>query len=359
MPTFHRYCYTCIMQWYATAVRSRKEKGMEQRPLGATGLTVSALGYGSGAIGGLFTKGDPAEQQRAVARALDAGITYFDTAPSYGDGRSETNLGRVLRELNAWGRVVVGTKVRLAPSDLAHPIMAIQRSAEESLRRLDHDSVDLMQLHNPIIGRGADGIQTASGGSVDDVAVQDAIAEGLRHVQARGLARHIGFTGIGDTAAVHRTIASGTFATVQSYFNAVNPSAGYAGASGGEQDFGGVIDAAASAGMGVIAIRVLAAGALAAQPERHANAGDPGSPLVGGAEYTRDLNRAKDLSALATEFDLEGTLEMAVRFALAKPGISTALVGYSDLSQLEDAIRWAERGPLPNDLVQRIVAAAR
>src|SRR5690349_3323267 len=108
-------------------------KAMEQRPLGSTGLTVSALGYGSGAIGGLFTKGDPAEQKRAVARALDAGITYYDTAPSYGDGRSETNLGRVLGELNAWGRVVVGTKVRLGSDDLADPVAAIQRSAEESL----------------------------------------------------------------------------------------------------------------------------------------------------------------------------------------------------------------------------------
>ncbi len=72
---------------------------MEQRPLGKTGLEVSVLGYGSGAIGGLFTKGDPAEQRRAVARALDAGITYYDTASSYGDGKSEENLGRVLREL--------------------------------------------------------------------------------------------------------------------------------------------------------------------------------------------------------------------------------------------------------------------
>lgn len=60
---------------------------MEQRTLGRTGLRVSALGFGCGAIGGLMVRGDPAEQRRAVAHAIQAGITYFDTAPSYGDGR--------------------------------------------------------------------------------------------------------------------------------------------------------------------------------------------------------------------------------------------------------------------------------
>jgi len=257
---------------------------MEQRPLGRTGVQVSALGYGSGAIGGLFTKGDPAEQRRAVARALDAGITYYDTASSYGDGKSEENLGRVLRELDAWGRVIVGTKVRLTTDDLSDPVTAIQTSIEASLRRLNHDTVDLLQLHNPITRPGAGALQTASGGSVGLDAVQGTIAEGLQRVKERGLARQIGFTGLGETAALHDAVRSGMFATVQSYFNAVNPSAGYAGASGSEQDFGGLIDTAAGAGVGVIAIRVLAAGALALQPERHANAGDPGSPLVGGGD---------------------------------------------------------------------------
>ncbi len=332
---------------------------MEQRPLGRTGLQVSALGYGSGAIGGLFTKGDPAEQQRAVARALDAGITYYDTASSYGDGTSETNLGRVLRELDAWNRVVVGTKVRLTTDDLADPVAAIQSSAEASLRRLGHDAVDLLQLHNPITQPGAGAFSTASGGSVSLETVQGAIAEGLRRVKERGLARQIGFTGLGETVALRDAVQSGIFATMQSYFNAINPSAGYAGASGGEQDFDGLINAAADAGVGVIAIRVLAAGALALQPERHANAGDPGSPLAGGAEYARDMNRAKDLAWFATEAGLENTLELAVRFALAKPGISTVLVGYSDLAQLEDALRWTARGPLPPDVVAQITAAAR
>src|SRR6202158_4993204 len=98
---------------------------MEQRPLGTTGLAVSALGFGCGAVGGLMVRGEPAEQRQAVSRALDAGITYFDTAAAYGDGLSEEHLGQVMRDLGAWSKVVVGTKFRLRPEDMADPPTAI------------------------------------------------------------------------------------------------------------------------------------------------------------------------------------------------------------------------------------------
>ena len=70
---------------------------MEYRTLGRTGLRVSALGFGCGSIGGLMVRGQEDEQRRTFERALEAGITYFDTAPSYGDGRSEETLGRAGR----------------------------------------------------------------------------------------------------------------------------------------------------------------------------------------------------------------------------------------------------------------------
>lgn len=327
---------------------------MEYRRLGKTGLTVSALGFGCGSVGGLMVRGDPREQTRAVARALEAGITYFDTAPSYGDGRSEENLGRALRDLGAWDRVVVGTKVRLALTDLADPTAAIVRSLQQSLARLDRSMVDLLQLHNPIVRDQRD-----ADGSLDLEHVTGAIADGLKRMVTDGLVRHIGFTGLGDAGALREVVLTGAFDTVQSYFNVLNPSAGFAGAAGGGQDFGGLIDTAAQAGLGVIAIRVLAAGALTGHAERAANAGGPGRPLAGGAEYTTDVERARALTPLARELGLEGPLELAVRFALSKPGISTVLVGYSDLAQLESAVRWAERGPLPDDAARRVVETAR
>lgn len=316
---------------------------MEQRQLGRTGLQVSALGFGCGAVGGLMVLGDPAEQKRAVTRALEAGINYFDTAALYGDGRSEQNLGRVLNELGAWDRVVVGTKVRLPATD--QPRKAVRESLEASLRRLGHDSVDVFHYHNPVTRADRD-------------RVLGDIARGFEDVVQAGLARHAGFTGLGDTPVVVEVVRSEPYATVQTYFNMLNPSAGYAGHAGGQQDFGGMIDTAASAGCGVIVIRVLSAGAASGQESRAANAGDPGSGIVSGSGYESDVARARGLEALATESGLESTIELALRFGLSKPGVSTVLVGYSNFDHLEQAIRFAERGALPADVVQRVVDSA-
>ena len=75
-------------------------------------MEFSEIGFGCGDVGGLMVRGEPADQVRAVARAMELGINYFDTASRYGGGRSETNLGRVLKELSA--DVFVGTKYSLS-----------------------------------------------------------------------------------------------------------------------------------------------------------------------------------------------------------------------------------------------------
>src|SRR5579859_1299516 len=278
---------------------------MEQRPLGSTGLTVSALGFGCGAVGGLMVRGDAAEQRQAVSRALDAGITYFDTAALYGDGASETNLGRVMRELGTWSRVVVGTKVRVPPTSDVRG--AVRNSLEASLGRLGRSDVDVFHLHNQV------GLTRAEGGQLELRDVLGEVAQALGDVRQAGLARHVGFTGLGDSTALREVVMAEPFETVQAYFNVLNPSAGFTGHSGGQQDFEGLIDTAARAGRGVIVIRALAAGAAAAVPGRAANAGDPGGNLVSGGSYATDLERAAQFAALASEIGLEGPVELAIR----------------------------------------------
>jgi aryl-alcohol dehydrogenase-like predicted oxidoreductase len=320
---------------------------MEQRALGATGLTVSSLGFGCGAVGGLMVRGEPDNQRQAVSRALDAGIDYFDTAAQYGDGRSEENLGRVMRELGAWSRVVVGTKARLRAEDVADPARAIRASLQASLTRLGRSDVEVFHLHNPVaLSRAADG-------SLELATVLGEVAAGMRAVVEAGLARHVGFTGLGDSAAVREVVRAEPYETVQTYFNVLNPSAGFTGHDGGQQDFEGLIDTAARAGRGVIVIRVLAAGAAAAEPVRAANAGDPGAGLVSGGSYAADVERARRVRDLAAELGLESPVELALRFGLSKPGVSTVLVGYSTLDHLEQAIKYAERGALSEDAVRR------
>jgi len=79
---------------------------MEMRTFGRSGLRLSVLGFGCGAVGGLMVRGDPADQERAVARALAAGVNYFDTAALYGNGESEQNLGRLLKKLRPANAII-------------------------------------------------------------------------------------------------------------------------------------------------------------------------------------------------------------------------------------------------------------
>src|SRR5579864_6318542 len=190
---------------------------METRVFGRTGMRVSVLGFGCGAVGGLMVRGDAADQERAVARALEAGVNYFDTAVQYGDGESEKNLGRALANLKP-ANVIVGTKVRLPASDYRHIAEAVTRSLEGSLQRLGMERVDIFHLHNSITADG-------TGESLPASQVLGEIVPAFERLRAQGKTRFIGITAIGDTAALHQVIDARVFQSAQVVFNMLNPSA--------------------------------------------------------------------------------------------------------------------------------------
>ena len=121
---------------------------MNKKRFGRTDLDVSLLTFGCGAVGGLMTAGSAADQDRTVAWARDNGINFFDTAPSYGNTASETNLGRALGR-NRDG-IVVSTKVGVTEADHGDLAGAIRASLDASLARLQQDHVDIFQLHNTL-----------------------------------------------------------------------------------------------------------------------------------------------------------------------------------------------------------------
>ncbi len=122
---------------------------MHSRRLGKTGLAVSEVGFGAWAIGGSWGETDDDESLAAMHAAVDAGVTFFDTADVYGDGRSERLLGRLLRERDE--RLVVATKFgRAAPLDLANLTYDnLHGWLERSRENLGVDVIDLVQLHCP------------------------------------------------------------------------------------------------------------------------------------------------------------------------------------------------------------------
>ena len=315
---------------------------MKYRVLGKTGLNISILGFGCGNMGGLLVRGDRQTIVNVLARAMELGINYFDTASQYGDGQSEINLGMALKELRA--DIKVGTKVRLSERDMANIPESVKSSIESSLKRLGRERVDLIQLHNPIrLYRKPEGTQVS-------VADLEQISEAFNLLQKQGKVRFWGITGLGETEALLQVIDSGMADTVQTCYNLLNPTAGRpAPHAYAFQNFKQMIDRAVASQMGVLAIRILAGGALSGKTERHPVAGQPVTPIASSTYYEADVDRSNDFRFLVEKGIVDNLSEAAIRFAISKTEISSALLGISDLEQLEKAVEYVNRGPLPEN----------
>jgi aryl-alcohol dehydrogenase-like predicted oxidoreductase len=321
---------------------------MEYRTLGRTGLEVSALAFGCGDVGGLMVRGAPADRERGVARALELGINYLDTAPSYGRGQSERNLGVVLRALKP--EVMVGSKCRLAADDLRDVAGALTRSVETSLGLLGIPRLDLFHLHNPI-GR----IRSERRLGIADVL--DAVAPAARRLKEQGKIRFFGVTALGETGALHRALASGAIDTAQVCLNLLCPSAAHVVPAGfPAQDFDQLAVLAREQGVGTIGIRVLAGGALSGETARHPIAIPAVDPIASGPDYATDAARAHAFAPLVAEGYATSVVEAALRFALTTDALSTVLIGTSDLAQLEAAAAAVAKGPLPAPAMARLGA---
>ena len=321
---------------------------METRALGRTGLEVSILGFGCGAVGGLMVRGTPADQERAVARAIELGINYFDTAAMYGSGESERNLGRVIRSLKP--DIRVGTKVRVPADERSRVGAAVTASLEASLQRLQLEQVDLFQLHNHITRAGRDSDLTPE-------IVLGEVVPAFERLREQGKTRFCGITAVGDTSALHEVVDARAFDTAQVSYNLLNPSAGTPVASGyPAHDFGNLLAHTRTASMGVIAIRVLAAGALSGVEARHPLGSPSVEPIGSGSAYRIDVERARRLEPLVREGFADSVIELAVRFVISNEAVSTALVGYSTLDHLEYAAAAVDKGPLPGAAIDRIAA---
>jgi L-galactose dehydrogenase/L-glyceraldehyde 3-phosphate reductase len=321
---------------------------MEYRVLGRTNLRVSVLGFGCGNVGGLMVRGTRPERERAVGRALDLGVNFFDTAPLYGDGVSEAHLGEALQTLKA--ECLVATKVRVGPGGLADPAATVTRSLETSLRRLRRDRVDLLQLHDPVRVARAGGEP-----GVDEVLEQ--ILPAFEALRRAGKLGFVGMTAIGDTPAIHRVVDAGAVDSAQVPFNLLNPTAEFTVPSGFPgQDLDRLFRRIRAQRMGVVVIRVLAAGALSGELARHPIAVPEVEPIASGPDYATDVGRARVFRGLVTDGYAASVVEAALRFPLGSDAVSTVLLGYSSLEHLEAAAAAVAKGRLASEAVARLHA---
>jgi L-galactose dehydrogenase/L-glyceraldehyde 3-phosphate reductase len=315
--------------------------------LGKSGLPVSALGFGCGFVGGLMVQGSTSEQDAAVGMCADLGITYFDTAPHYGSGRSEEHLGRALARSRL--KAVIGTKVMVPTASGAHVSDSIRTSVEDSLRRLKVERIDLLQVHN-----GVSSAPTGNGLSPERVLEQ--VVPELKSLQSAGKIRSIGMSGLGQSSAISRLIESGDFDTAQLVVNLLNPSAAApVPAVFGAQNYNQVLASAEKKNMGTIGIRALAGGALTGSADRHPVALAKVDPIGSGASYAADVQLSQMFRTLVAEDRAEDLTDLAVRYSLSFP-FSTIVLGFSSLEQVKDAAKSAERGRLDVDTLARIAA---
>lgn len=383
---------------------------MEYRPLGQTGVRLSAVSFGAGPVPALMTGPDADRQLETVHAALQAGINGFDTAAGYGQGRSEAGLGAALAGLGARRDVHLATKVRLQPADLDDIAGGVRRSVERSLQRLRVERVTLLQLHNAIaFDRGAwpDAV------TPDDVLRPGGVADTLARLRQEGLIAHFGLTATGDSAALRQVIRTGVFQTAQVPFSLVDraaaratgnsavaqggsadaqgggsggdsasantrdntvPSAhdadpggskvGSSGRSGVETARNGAVPEASpglhpepgsllaecmAQGMGVLAIRVFAGGALAGQPPSAHTLQTQYFPLD---LYHRDRRRGEHVRrTLDPGTDLR---EIALRFVLSHPAVTSAIIGFGAPEHVTAAAAYQAAGPLPPEMLRTL-----
>jgi aryl-alcohol dehydrogenase-like predicted oxidoreductase len=297
------------------------------------------VGCGGGGIGHVWGPTTEEESVRAIHRALELGVNFFDVAPSYGSGKAEEVLGRALH-----GRqdpTVVATKVRLATEEMHDVTGAVRTSVEASLRRLRRETVDVLHVHNRFTPRRGDLPHSLS---ADDVL--GPVLEAYEQMQHAGKTRFIGVSAMEpDVPTLRRIMESGHFDTVLAYYNLLNWTAQAPAPPGVSLwDNGQMIPLAKSLGMGVIGIRSHAAGALSQHVDR---------PVPPGTFLAQDVASAHTLGFL-----LEGPIrtlsQAAMVFCLMNRDIDTTVPGVKNVAEMEEIAGCIDLPPIPPPHLTRL-----
>jgi aryl-alcohol dehydrogenase-like predicted oxidoreductase len=296
---------------------------MQFARLGNTGLIVSRLafgvmtfGQGEGALAAV-AKTPQEEADALVSHSLDAGINFFDTADAYAKGQSETMLGKALgpRRKN----VVISTKVGFRTGEDVIQTGASYRyilaAAEESLRRLGTDYVDLLSIHKP-----------------DPFTPFEETARALDNLVQRGLVRYVGYSNLSAWQAatfvgIQKLHDYAPFVAAQMYYSLLGRDLEHE-----------IVPFCVHAGIGIVVWSPLASGFLTGRYTRQDPTGGKGR-LTGFDFLPYDREKAYELienMRVMAENHHATVSQIALAWLLAKSYVTTILLGASKVSQLED-----------------------
>ncbi|MBN4064832.1 aldo/keto reductase [Dehalococcoides mccartyi] len=293
---------------------------MQTVPFGKTGFDVSRLGVGLSEIGSQLSTSDQEQANTMLNTALDSGINFFDTSACY--GISELLIGRGMAERR--DEYFLATKaghVALGAAEEAWTYELVTESINRSLRLLQTDRVDLVQLHSCEV----------------EVLERGDVIRALQDAQQAGKTRFIGYSG--DNEAAHWAVDSGLFASLQTSYNLVEQRARTSG----------LLEKATAQGMGTIIKRPIAGGVWGkSRPE--AGIDDA------GRYNTPYLVRAKAIRALGTIADEpEDAILTSLGYTLGDPNVSVAIVGTTNTSHMATNIKQIDNDlPIPDSVINEL-----
>jgi len=314
---------------------------MEQRTLGRTGREVSVVGLGTWQLGADWGDVSEADAMAVLEASAEAGVTFFDTADVYGDGRSEQLVGRFAAAHPDAGFTIatkMGRRAEQVPASYVEP--SFREWLDRSRRNLAVDTIDLVQLHCP----------------PSEVIDDDATYDVLDRLVEEGVVAAYGVS-VETAAQALSAIARPDVASVQIILNAFRM-----------KPLDEVLPAAAAAGVGIIARVPLASGLLSGKYDldttfaeddhrtynRDGSAFDVGETFS-GVDYATGVEAAREFSAVVASSGLDVTpAQAAIAWVWQQPGVSTVIPGARNVDQAEANAAAGLVGELPAPFLEGV-----
>ena len=318
---------------------------MKNIKLGRTDLNVSEVVLGGGWVGGLFIDPSYEVMEKALETSIESGINWIDTAETYSEGQSEKNIGDLLSALPVKDKFYISSKARLDPKSSESFGSQIDRKLDNSLKRLKTDKLDLYQLHNKITFE--EGVDTLTSAQILE---KNGVCDIMEKIKEDSRVDHIGLTALGDTKPIRDVVNTGCFDTAQIYYNLLNPTATFKEKGiWNDQDFSNLVSDCQTQNMGILGIRVFAAGLLATDI-RHGRE-IPVTHMIDIKEEERRVQRIYKVVGQT----YGNRAQLAVRYGLSAESLHCTVLGLATLEHLQNAIQAVEMGSLPEDVLEKIL----
>ena len=318
---------------------------MKNIKLGRTDLNVSEVVLGGGWVGGLFIDPSYEVMEKALEISIESGINWIDTAETYSEGQSEKNIGDLLSALPVKDKFYISSKARLDPKSSESFGSQIDRKLDNSLKRLKTDKLDLYQLHNKITFE--EGVETLTSAQILE---KNGVCDIMEKIKEDSRVDHIGLTALGDTKPIRDVVNTGCFDTAQIYYNLLNPTATFKEKGiWNDQDFSNLVSDCQAQNMGILGIRIFAAGLLATDI-RHGRE----VPVTHMIDIKEEERRVQRIYKVVGE-TYGNRAQLAVRYGLSNESLHCTVLGLATLEHLQNAIQAVEMGPLPEDVLEKIL----